>query len=205
MLVYFHKEFTLEGETTVAKEKKHFWSQTHYKRQKIYLNTGVEGYCDESEVEAEVERLTQKCFEQDGWGRDFTGWERIVPYDELLKIAEELEWGTIDHLPKNELTTKTLENWTVLHAANTLTAEKFGKFYRDYVETPTRWSVLNEYYPETCTDYRKVVKGRWVPWAGGLVGCSVCGYEYTDYLECKNFCGNCGADMGEDNNGDTKD
>lgn len=131
MLVYFHKGFTLEGETTVS-EKKHFWSRTQDKRQKIYLNTGVEGYCDESEVEAEVERLTKQCFEQAGWGRDFTGWERIVPYDEILKIAEEREWQATDQLPKNKLTTKTLENWTVLHAANTLTAKRFGQFCRDY-------------------------------------------------------------------------
>lgn len=45
------------------------------------------------------------------------------------------------------------------------------------------------------TDYRKVVKGKWRNWAGGLVSCTACGHEYTDYLECKNFCGNCGADM----------
>lgn len=37
--------------------------------------------------------------------------------------------------------------------------------------------------------------GRWERWAGGLVRCSVCGYEYTDRVECDNFCGNCGAKM----------
>lgn len=30
----------------------------------------------------------------------------------------------------------------------------------------------------------------------GLVKCSVCGYEYCDYIECAKFCGNCGAMMG---------
>ena len=29
----------------------------------------------------------------------------------------------------------------------------------------------------------------------GLVKCTACGYEYTDRLECTNFCGNCGAKM----------
>ena len=45
------------------------------------------------------------------------------------------------------------------------------------------------------SDYRKVVKGKWQYWARGLVSCPICGHEYTDYLECDNFCGNCGADM----------
>lgn len=38
-------------------------------------------------------------------------------------------------------------------------------------------------------------RGQWEYWAGGLRKCPVCGHEYTDYLECYNFCGNCGADM----------
>lgn len=33
----------------------------------------------------------------------------------------------------------------------------------------------------------------WETWAGGLPKCPSCGYEYTDKLECTNFCGNCGA------------
>ena len=44
-------------------------------------------------------------------------------------------------------------------------------------------------------DAVEVVHGRWEYWAGGLPRCPVCGYEYTDYLECKNYCGNCGAKM----------
>lgn len=39
--------------------------------------------------------------------------------------------------------------------------------------------------------------GHWEYWAGNLVKCSVCGYEYTDWLECDNYCGNCGAKMDE--------
>ena len=37
--------------------------------------------------------------------------------------------------------------------------------------------------------------GAWEYWAGRLPRCPVCGHEYTDLLECDNFCGNCGADM----------
>ena len=43
--------------------------------------------------------------------------------------------------------------------------------------------------------FKGVVHGQWEYWAGGLTRCPVCGYEYTDYLECKNYCGNCGAKM----------
>ena len=41
----------------------------------------------------------------------------------------------------------------------------------------------------------QVLRGEWTTWAGGLAKCSVCGHEYTDMLECAEFCGNCGAPM----------
>ena len=44
-------------------------------------------------------------------------------------------------------------------------------------------------------DAKPIVRGKWEYWAGSLARCPVCGYEYTDYLECDNFCGYCGADM----------
>lgn len=43
-------------------------------------------------------------------------------------------------------------------------------------------------------DVAKVVHGQWGEWYG-LPKCLVCGYEYTDYLECHNYCGECGAKM----------
>lgn len=43
-------------------------------------------------------------------------------------------------------------------------------------------------------DAVEVVHGRWEDECG-LPKCPVCGYEYCDYLECKNYCGNCGAKM----------
>ena len=41
--------------------------------------------------------------------------------------------------------------------------------------------------------------GVWEYWAGNLAKCPYCGYEYTDLLECDNFCGNCGAIMKKEN------
>ena len=57
MLVQFTKGFTMEGETGF-KERKHFWSKATEVRYKIYINTWVNGICDESEVEAEIERIS---------------------------------------------------------------------------------------------------------------------------------------------------
>lgn len=39
----------------------------------------------------------------------------------------------------------------------------------------------------------------WEYWAGNLAKCPVCGYEYTDVIECNNYCGNCGAKMHKEN------
>ena len=44
----------------------------------------------------------------------------------------------------------------------------------------------------TTADVIPVAHGEWRTYAGSLVACSVCGYEYLDYLECDNYCGNCG-------------
>lgn len=38
-------------------------------------------------------------------------------------------------------------------------------------------------------------RGKWIEYAGSLVKCSICGYEYIDHIECDAFCGNCGAKM----------
>lgn len=35
----------------------------------------------------------------------------------------------------------------------------------------------------------------WFKYAGSLLRCSCCGYEYTDRIECTDYCGNCGAKM----------
>ena len=42
-----------------------------------------------------------------------------------------------------------------------------------------------------------IIKGRWERQyeGSGLLRCSNCGYEYCDYIECVNYCGNCGAKM----------
>ena len=131
MLVYFHKGFLMEG-TNCKKVKKHFWSKPEFIKQTIYCTTGISGVCDDSELEAEVERLTQERLDSDGWGYKFDRWYRVVPYLESLEIAKRDKWEADYHIPKNELTTKTLDNWSVEKAAKELNGKQFAQYCRDY-------------------------------------------------------------------------
>lgn len=129
MLVSFHKGFLMEGEATFS-ERKHFWSKPQKVRKKIYCRTGISGVCDESELEAEVERLTKERLESSGWGEDFSGWQRVVPYHESVIIAWKEEWEV--DVPKCELSVDTLDKWTVQSAASKLNGKQFAQYCRDY-------------------------------------------------------------------------
>lgn len=134
MLVQFHKGFVMEGENTI-KVKKHFWSKPEFKRHKIYSTTSVYGICDDSELDVVVEEQIQKRLAQGGWGIDFSGWQRILTYEESVEVAERKNWSkgyTDFHLPECKLTTKTLENWTVEKAAKELNGRQFAQYCRDY-------------------------------------------------------------------------
>ena len=131
MLVYFHKGFLMEG-TNYKKVKKHFWSKPEFIKQTIYCTTGISGICDDSELDTEVERLTKKELDSGGWGYKFDCWHRIVPYLESLEIAKQEKWVADYEIPKNELTTETLDNWTVEKAAKTLNGKQFAQYCRDY-------------------------------------------------------------------------
>ena len=131
MLVSFHKGFLMEG-TNCKKVKKHFWSKPEFIKQTIYCTTGICGVCDDSELEAEVERLTQENLDSDGWGYKFDRWTRVVPYLESLEIAKQKKWEADYHIPTNELTVKTLDDWTVEKAAKELNGKQFAQYCRDY-------------------------------------------------------------------------
>ena len=63
--------------------------------------------------------------------------------------------------------------------------------YRDVYDTVERIRMI----PAADVVERK--RGRWIEQYQGhnLLKCSACGHEYSDYIECQNFCGNCGAYM----------
>ena len=129
MLVRFHKGFTMEGVSTVDTYK-YWWSRPKKVRQTIYLHTGVRGICDESEVEKEVERLTAVELKSRGWGEDFSGWQRVVPYNELLEIAEEKGWKDRD-FATGKITTEPVNKWKMEKILKELTGEQFAQFSRE--------------------------------------------------------------------------
>lgn len=56
--------------------------------------------------------------------------------------------------------------------------------------------------PTIYPDGDHIQHGHWIPQYPedkncGLVKCSCCNYEYSDLIECLNYCGNCGAKMDE--------
>ena len=130
MLISFHKNFLMEGEATFL-ERKHFWNKKEEVRKKIYCVSGIDGICDDSELDAEVERLTKKRLTTSGWGYKFHGWNRILDYEESVEVAKYNGWDT-DNLPKCKLTTKTLDAWTVNTAAKVLTGKQFAQYCKDY-------------------------------------------------------------------------
>jgi hypothetical protein len=137
MLVSFHKGFIMEGENTVT-ERKHFWSKPESRRHKIYCTTGIYGICDDSELDTVVEEQIQKRLAGSGWGKDFSGWQRVLTYEESLEIGKQNGWfegmfgSTPEDLPKCKLTTKTLDNWTVERAAKELNGRQFAQYCRDF-------------------------------------------------------------------------
>ena len=134
MLISFHKGFIMEGENTITK-KKHFWSKPESIRHKIYCTTGVHGICDDSELEEKIEEGINKCLASSGWGKDFSGWQRVPTYEESLEISEREGWGNMytDHyIPTTKVTIKTLDNWTVEKAAKELNGKQFAQYCKDY-------------------------------------------------------------------------
>ena len=134
MLVSYYKGFIMEGENTIT-EKKHFWSKPVEKRHKIYCTTGVHGICDDSELEEKLEEEIEKCLAGNGWGKDFSGWQRILTYEESLELAERDNWYrgySHRELPTTKVTTNTLDNWTVERAAKELNGKQFAQYCRDY-------------------------------------------------------------------------
>lgn len=134
MLISFHKGFIMEGENTVT-ERKHFWSKPEEVRQKIYCTTGIHGICDDTELEAEIDRLTKNRLSSDGWGKEFSGWQKVLSYEECIEVAARDNWGQdyVDrYVPTCKLTTKTLDSWTVEKAAKELNGRQFAQYCRDY-------------------------------------------------------------------------
>ena len=130
MLVKFSKDLILEGETTKV-VKKHFWSKPDYIRKKIHRVTEVYGICDESEVAAEIERLTKKRLAEEGWGIDFSGWQKVLTFQECCQLVIDKQWSA-SRIPDPEPTIESIDHWTVERAAKELNGKQFAQYCRDY-------------------------------------------------------------------------
>lgn len=122
MLVYFHKGFVMEGEDTCTKRER-FWKKPTTITRKHYCFSGVSGICDSSELEAEIERLTQEHLNASDW--------RIIPYSELPELAKEKGWDT-KKLPKEDIYLEYVGSWKMNKILERLTGEQFAKFCKDY-------------------------------------------------------------------------
>ena len=135
MLVNFWKILIMEGENT-TKEKKSFWSKPTEVRQKIYCRISISGYCDESEIDAEIERLAPAKLKTNGWGKDFSGWQRFISPEESVKLAEEYGWDP-DYPIDGKVHIEYLNKWAVATASTKLNAKHFVQYLKDYGKLAT--------------------------------------------------------------------
>ena len=115
-------------------------------------------------------------------------------------------WPVINKAKEEQAAGARLILWTCregkeLAAALEACAE-WGLFFETVNDNPLSRQILwgnnprkiyaDEYWDDHAVN---INYAKWECWAGGLARCPKCGYEYTDYLECKNYCGNCGTKM----------
>lgn len=129
MLIYFSKGIVMEGETSF-KKRNHFWNKAEEVRHKIYCCSGVYGICDESELDAEIESMIKERLKTSGWGINFSGWQRVVPYEEALEIYKEKGWSIKD-LPLGKVHTEYVNQWKMDKILNTLTGWQFAQLCRE--------------------------------------------------------------------------
>lgn len=129
MLIAFKKSFVLEGEYTDY-IRKHFWSKPKEIRRKAHIVRTVSGVCDGSCIKSEVERLIALEMEQPGWGKDFSGWQRELSYEEVLKLSEEEKWNRKD-IPTGKVEVAYITTWKMDRILKTLTGEQFVQFCKE--------------------------------------------------------------------------
>ena len=130
MLIYFHKSFLMEG-TTFFKERKHFWNRSELVKHNIYCTTGISGICDDSALDAEIERLTQEELKSGGWGYNFDCWHRVVPYLEAKELAKALKWDKDYPIPENEVRIEHVNEWPMEKIIHALNGKQFAQFCKE--------------------------------------------------------------------------
>jgi hypothetical protein len=66
-----------------------------------------------------------------GWGKDFSGWQRFITPEESVRLAEEHGWDP-NYPISGKINIEYLDKWKVAIAATKLNAKQFTQYLRDY-------------------------------------------------------------------------
>lgn len=131
MLVYYHKGFTLKGYGDFI-ERKGFKKIVY--RHPMYLSTGVNGICDEADVEAEVaKKVEAEMSRTDHWAdANFSGWTEICTDEAELRKA--YPWSDNDFITKmhaNETHIEYINKWPMKKILENLNGVQFAQFCKE--------------------------------------------------------------------------
>ena len=131
MLVHYHRGFVLKGYGDFTKRK---WFKKVTTREPMYLSTGVNGICDETEVEAElVKKIGEEMARMEHWAdANFSGWLEICTNaDELRKYFPWQNEDFVQKMVKSEVTTTPVNEWSMKKIIDNLTGAQFAQFCKE--------------------------------------------------------------------------
>ena len=134
-----------------------------------------------------------------------------VDYDGTIALdsyphAGRPNWPVINRAKEEQANGARLILWTCRVGDELATAieacAKWGLLFEAVNDNPLSRQILygnntRKVYADEYWDDHAVttVCSKWEHWTGDLLRCPKCGHEYLDYLECTNYCGNCGTRM----------
>lgn len=118
MLVQVSKSFIMSG-YAFFNYKTRF--KTEIRKEEIFYPTWFSVICDDSEIDEVVEKETQKCFNKNGWGINFSGWLKVLS-DEEIKTKCNQDWYRDSY---NKLKITPVKKWKMSKILDTLTGEQF--------------------------------------------------------------------------------
>lgn len=131
MLVHYHRGFVLKGYADFTERK---WFKKVTTREPLYLSTGINGICDETEVEVEVaKKVREEMSKTHHWGdANFSGWNEIcINVDELRKNFPCQDEDFVQKMAKSEVHIVPVNTWPMKKIINNLTGIQFAQFCKE--------------------------------------------------------------------------
>lgn len=131
MLVQYHRGFVLKGYGDFT-HRKLFKKVTT--REPMYLSTGINGICDEADVEAEVaKKVRAEMARMEHWADDnFSGWLEICTNaDELRKYFPCQDEDFVQKMVKSEVSITPVNEWPMKKIIEKLTGVQFAQFCKE--------------------------------------------------------------------------